>query len=321
MQLENTGHPGINALFAKAHSADWDFERDVDWTIPVEKDEPLVGHEWTAFGKTETFRALPDEVKSYLNRRGIGRMLNILRVGESVAQDVCAKIALSVRQEDYRNHAVAQAMDEARHHLAYRRFLEKMDEEVEDIDVATEMMFDNVLSFDDPLRLVAAEQFYLEGLAMDIFEGIIRDATNPLLQRILTLITRDESRHMGFGVLYIEQWMRDHSIAAQISFARVWLRQILFTVTDRPGPIMLQRVVDRLRQVGVDNADELGARMLREQAELNAADLGEIAAGRRIPHLLKNTRRVGLLKPEILEEFGLTDHPIVAGALRASAAT
>src|SRR5882724_7136290 len=30
LKLRNTGHPGINALFAKAHSADWDFENDVD---------------------------------------------------------------------------------------------------------------------------------------------------------------------------------------------------------------------------------------------------------------------------------------------------
>ena len=56
-----------------------------------------------------------------------------------------------MREEDYRNHAVAQAMDEARHHLAYRRFIEKMDEELEDIDLGTEMMFDALLAADDPL--------------------------------------------------------------------------------------------------------------------------------------------------------------------------
>ena len=38
LKLHNTGHPGINALFAKAHSADWDFEQDVDWSVPVEPD-------------------------------------------------------------------------------------------------------------------------------------------------------------------------------------------------------------------------------------------------------------------------------------------
>jgi len=316
LHLRNTGHAGINALFAKAHSADWDFERDVDWSTPVAKDESLVSHQWTAFGRTPTFQALPDTVKSYVNRRGVGRILNILQVGESVAQDVCAKIGLAVREEDYRNHAAAQAMDEARHHLAYRRFLEKMDEEVEDIDTATEMMFDNVLRFEDPLRLIAAEQFFLEGLAMNIFESIEREATNPLLKRILFLITRDESRHMGFGVLYVERWLREHSLPERIEFARVWLPQILFAATDRPGPLMLQRVGQRMREAGVDNVAELAARMLREQEELNAADLGEIAAGRNMPHLLKNARRVGLFAPEILEAFALADNPIVQGALR-----
>ena len=111
-------------------------------------------------------------MKTYVTRRGLGRMLNILQVGESVAQDVCAKLALRLREEDYRNHAVAQAMDEARHHLAYRRFIEKMDEEPEDIDVGTEMMFDALLAADAPLELIATEQFFLESLAMDIFESI-----------------------------------------------------------------------------------------------------------------------------------------------------
>ena len=63
-----------------------------------------------------------------------------------------------MREEDYRNHAVAQAMDEARHHLAYCRFLEKMGDEVEDIDLGTEMMFDALLEFDDPMQLIATEQ-------------------------------------------------------------------------------------------------------------------------------------------------------------------
>ena len=128
-------------------------------------------------------------------------MLNILQVGESVAQNVCARLVLVLREEDYRNHAAAQAMDEARHHLAYRRFIDAMGEEVEDIDAGTEMMFDALLGMEDPLELIATEQFFLESLAMNIFEGIQQNATHPLLKNILALITRDESRHMGFGIL------------------------------------------------------------------------------------------------------------------------
>ena len=318
LHLRNTGHQGINALFAKAHSADWDIDRDVDWSAPIDADDPLVNHEWGAFGSTPTFRALPDRAKSYATRRGLGRIFNILQVGESVAQDVCAKIALSLREEDYRNHAVAQAMDEARHHLAYCRLIAKMGEEVEDIDLGTEMMFDALLEFDDPLQIIATEQFFLESLAMNIFEGIHKHARHPLLRDLLGLITRDESRHMGFGILYIAEWMRAHSLDEQVAFARRWLGQILSVVTDRPGPIMLSRLIQRLQEAGVDNADQLAPALLREQQQINAAEHEELVAGRKVPHLLKSARRVGFLKPEILEALGLANHPVIRGALRSS---
>ena len=311
LNLRNTNHQGINALFAKAHSADWDIERDVDWTAPVEPDDPLVDYEWGAFAHTATFQALPATVKTRVTRRGLGRMLNILQVGESVAQDVCAKIALVVREEDYRNHAVAQAMDEARHHLAYRRFIDKMDEEIEDIDLGTEMMFDALLASNEPLELIATEQFFLESLAMGIFESLQRHARHPLLRDVITLITRDESRHMGFGVLWVAEWMRQHSVDEQIVFARRWLGQILSVVMDQPGPIMLARLIQRLREAGVENADTLAPQLLHEQDAVNAASSAALLSGQNIPHLLKNARRAGLLKPEITEALGIHQHPLV----------
>ncbi len=317
LQLHNSGHPGINALFAKAHSADWDIERDVDWRLPIAADDPLVEHAWGAFSQTPTFQALPGAVKDRVTRRGLGRMLNVLQVGESVAQDVCAKIALAVHEEDYRNHAVAQAMDEARHHLAYRRFIEKMNEAVEDIDAGTEAMFDALLASHDPLTLIATEQFFLESLAMNIFEGIQRHARHPLLRAIITLITRDESRHMGFGVLYVAEWMRRHPLDEQIAFARRWLAQIFMVLGDQPGPIMLARLLRRMREAGLDDADRLGPQLLREQQAINAAEVQEVVSGRRIPHLLKSARRAGLLRPEIVEALGLGTHPLVTAVLRA----
>ena len=319
LKLRNTGHPGINSLFAKAHSADWDFENDVDWSVPIAADDPLVAHGWAAYGKTPTFQALPEPVKIYATRRAVGRMLNILQVGESVAQNVCAKLVLTLREEDYRNHAAAQAMDEARHHLAYRRFLDAMNEEVEDIDAGTEMMFDALLAMDDPLELIATEQFFLESFAMTIFDGLRQDATHPLLRRILELITRDESRHMGFGVLYVAEWMRRQPLDRRIAFARRWLGQILGALTDMPGPIMLGRLVRRLREAGAADVDALAPRLLREQREINAAELSEAVSGRKVPHLLKSARRAGLLDPEIVAALGLANQPLIRGALRAEA--
>lgn len=315
LKLHNTGHPGINALFAKAHSADWDIENDVDWGVAIGRDDPLVAHEWAAFGRTPTFQALPEPAKARATRRAVGRMLNILQVGESVAQNVCAKLVLGLREEDYRNHAAAQAMDEARHHLAYRRFLDRMGDEQEDIDLGTEMMFDALLASDDPLELITTEQFFLEGFAMSIFEALREHATHPLLRRIIELITRDESRHMGFGVLYVAEWMRQQPTETRVAFARVWLGQILGSLTDKPGPIFLARVIRRLHDAGVANAEALGPQMLREQREINAAELADAASGAKVPHLLKCARRAGLLAPDILDALGLAEQPLIRGAL------
>lgn len=316
MAIRNTGHQGINALFAKAHSADWDIENDVDWSIPVPKDDPLVAHEWGAFSKTPTFQALPESVKDYITRRGVGRILNILMLGESVAQDVCAKLALTLKEEDYRNHACAQAMDEARHHLAYRRFIDKMDEELEDIDYGTEMIFENLLHSDDPLTMIATEQFFLESLAMGLFESIARHATNPLLKDILTLITRDESRHMGFGVLYINEWMKAQPLERRIKFAGNWLPHVLGALSDQPGPLFASRVVKRMKEAGVENADELGNKMLQEQQAVNKKEAEDVFSGRRLPHLLTSARRAGLLEKPIVEALGVADHPLVRVAER-----
>jgi len=317
MHLTNSGHAGINALFSKAHSAGWDIDRDVDWMQSVAADEPLVEHAWGAFGSTPTFRALPETVQNYCTRRALGRMLNVLQVGESVAQDVCAKLALCVREEDYRNHAVAQAMDEARHHLAYRRFTEKMGETLEDIDLGTEMMFDGLLAADAPLELVATEQFFLESLAMDLFDSITAHARHPLLRQILTLITRDESRHMGFGILYVAEWMRTHALEERVAFARHWLGQILFSVTDQPGPIMLARLQRRLCEAGVDG-DALGPILLREQQAINATARTAALAGRRLPQLMKSARRAGLLEADILDALALRAHPLVRATVAAA---
>ena len=318
LNLRNTGHAGINSLFAKAHSADWDFENDVDWSVSVAPDDPLVAHGWAAYGKTPTFQGLPERAQNHATRRAVGRMLNILQVGESVAQNVCARLVLTLREEDYRNHAAAQAMDEARHHLAYRRFLDRMNEEVEDIDAGTEMMFDALLAMNDPLELIATEQFFLESFAMSIFDGLRQDATHPLLRRILELITRDESRHMGFGVLYLAEWMHRQPLDRRIAFARHWMGQILGTIMDQPGPIFLARVVRRLREAGVADADALGRRMFREQQAINAADMADAVSGAKVPHLLKSARRVGFLEPEILKALGLSREPLIRAALRAS---
>jgi hypothetical protein len=135
----------------------------------------------------------------------------------------------------------------------------------------------------------------------------------------VALITRDESRHIGFGVLYVGEWMRQQPLETQIRFARRWLGQILGAVGDRPGPLMLSRLIERLRDAGVASPEALGPRLLQEQQEINAAEDRAVLSGRKLPHLLKNARHAGLLKPEIVAALGLQNHPLVRVTLQQAA--
>ncbi len=317
LTLESTGQAGVHALFAKAHSMDWDLERDVDWSVELRPDDPLVDFGWAPYGRTASFATLPRHVRVSYTRQALGRQLNMLQVGESVAQDVCAKLALLFREQDYRNHAVAQAMDEARHHMAYRRVIEKMGDPLEDLDPFTEALFDDLLACDDVTTLVATEQFFLESLAMPLFERLADAATHPLLRTVVSLIKRDESRHMGFGVLYVSAHLRALDAAGRADFAARWLPRIVRTFEDSPGPIMRARATERLRRAGADDPAGLVDQMHREELELDAADRARLQGGRRLPHLLASCRRVGLLAPELLEATGLDRHPLIEGALRA----
>jgi hypothetical protein len=173
-----------------------------------------------------------------------------------------------------------------------------------------------LLAADAPLELIATEQFFLESLAMDIFEGIRDHATHPLLRDILTLITRDESRHMGFGILWIAEWMRTHSSDERIEFAQRWLGQILFASTDQPGPLMLARLLRRLNEFGLDHADRLGPALLREQQAVNSSARSEALSGRKLPQLMKSARRAGLLEDDILDALGVRQHPLVQATIK-----
>ena len=59
INLPNSGHAGINALFSKAHSAGWDIDRDVDWTTPVAADDSLVRQRLHAIAQIVLHLAAP----------------------------------------------------------------------------------------------------------------------------------------------------------------------------------------------------------------------------------------------------------------------
>jgi hypothetical protein len=56
-------------------------------------------------------------------------------------------------------------------------------------------------------------QIFLEGIALGLFQRFQRESPDPLMRDLSTLVLRDESRHAGFGVIYLANRFRDVSAA------------------------------------------------------------------------------------------------------------
>jgi hypothetical protein len=317
MQVRQSGISAVEGLFGKAHRNNWDIDRDVDWRVPMKRDDALLGPRWAPGSRTATFKKLSPQARTHFTRRSFSFMLNSLRLGEAVAEDVCFRLGLKTSNMDMRAHAAAQAMDEARHHLGYTRILEMMDEEPEEIDKGTRATFETVLALDNITDLVAWEQFYLESLAMNVLRGVVEHARHPVIKRVFQLNTRDESRHLGFGVLYVEDWLARSTLDEQVAFAARWLGQILTLSFGQQDPTALTRTTRWLFEGGESNSLELATQMMKEQMQVAAQEYEAAASGKRVPQELKSARRAGLLRPEILEALRLAEHPLVKGALAA----
>ncbi|MEW5847702.1 MAG: ferritin-like domain-containing protein [Myxococcota bacterium] len=318
LNLRSSGNPGFARLFSRAHSHAWDIDRDVDWTQGLHTDDELVAAGWAPYSRTEAYARLSAQERAHFNRRALSWTLNSLRLGESVALEVCLKIAQGTRLDDYRNHAAAQAMDEARHHQVYVRLIEMMGEPPDEVDRATRNMFDEVLSLDELVDLVAWEQFYLESVAVNVLRGVRDHATHPLIKKVFSLNLRDEARHLGFGVLFIQEHFKTLNLEDRIAFARRWLNQILTLSFGGQDPVAIQRLTRWLYESGVADSVQTAMNMLNQQGVVLQQELEAVFRGERIPQELKSAQQAGLLAPEILEALGLQNHPVILGTLRSA---
>jgi hypothetical protein len=219
---------------------------------------------------------------------------------------------------DYRNHAVAQAMDEARHHLAFVRFMEKMGDEFEEIDPHTERMLDQILAIEDKTFLVANVQFFLEGIGLSLLDRLASNATHPLLRRIISLNARDESRHAAFGVFYVSEFLRTATADRRHAFARHWISRIFDFFADTNQSHVLRLMTKWLGEAGAENPEGIAGRMFAEQRAITERDREKAAAGFEVHPLLISALGAGLFAPDILAALDLQDHPLILGALSAS---
>ncbi len=291
----------LRELYHKATQLQWVAERDLDWDRPIDLEKFAT----TPLGlglpleQTSYWKALPEETQWELVRRMAGFRLSNFLHGEQGALMVAAQLVNAVPHTDAKFYAATQTMDEARHVEVFAKYIDKLDE-VRPISEPVKRILDATLQTEDWLHKLVGMQIVVEGLALHSFREMRNLTQEPLLRDLLTYVARDEARHHGYGVQYIERCVPELSDAKRRELEDFALEAARTLVDQRQQHSLVNEVMQIFESCGVDAA-ALFQCAFAERETLMAGKPRRFGAvqGFVIPTL----RRCGLLSERVANHF------------------
>jgi hypothetical protein len=197
----------IKKLYDLGKQLNWDPEMDIDWDRPW-PDEELDGgaHE------PPRLRALPgdgredpeDEFWLHMNAWSLSQFLH----GEQGALLVASQLCSCAPTFNAKLYAGSQTFDEARHVEVFNKYLQQRIGLMYPINTHLKSIIDKILT--DPrwdMKFIGM-QIVIEGLALSAFNTTRETTPDPVLKDVVYLVTRDEARHVTFGVNYLEEFVK-----------------------------------------------------------------------------------------------------------------
>jgi hypothetical protein len=200
----------LRNLYERSKKGQWNAEDDIDWSMPFDRGEwflPRTGallmpSILSAVGRDEDacLEAAWDE---------FAHLLSQLLHGEQAAMQLCGQLTNACPGMDAKFYAGAQVIDEVRHVEALSKLLLRKMGTVYPINPTLKILLDMLLQAPTWKLKTLGMQTLFEGMAVGIFDGIVKLTSNPLLRDILRRIQVDESRHAAFGILSMRQVLRE----------------------------------------------------------------------------------------------------------------
>jgi hypothetical protein len=234
-------------LYEKGKAATWN-AADLDWSTPVDIEKMVSDRQMLGGGTAiNQFLAPPRPLSErealQLNLNMNAFMLSQFLHGEQGALLATAKIVETVPWAEAKFYAANQVMDEARHVEVYHRYLtEKLGVSYE-IHPSLSQLLADIMSDSRWDVTYLGMQIMVEGLALAAF-GLqkMMMAEEPLIVDITTRIMGDESRHVAFGVISLEEIYREMS-AAELKEREDFVIESTYLMRER---LLMQPVFERL---------------------------------------------------------------------------
>lgn len=195
----------IRSLYEKGKVNQWNAETDLDWEIPVSKDEWLVHPEVSLFAQATKHMGKDEATQKAAMFDEYSYLLSQLLHGEQAALQLCGQLTNLCVSMDEKTYSASQVTDEARHVEAFAKFIQRKLGTIYPIGGTLKILLDTLLGAPTVQLKTLGMQVLFEGTAMGIMDLMRQESRNPLLAETLGRVARDEARHAAFGVLMMRR--------------------------------------------------------------------------------------------------------------------
>jgi len=193
----------LESLYSKSKRHQWNAEVDVDWRR-FEPDAPILDVRQDPLSRIGVIRELPEDVQATVFRAANLFTLSQILHGEQAALMTCGQLVNEVPDMDGKFAAAVQVMDEARHVEVFARYLKHHGVRFP-IDPDLKVIVERILAEPDWEAKCVGMQVVLESIALGFFRQGEAMAIEPVFRAFIGRVHEDESRHVAYGVLTLEE--------------------------------------------------------------------------------------------------------------------
>lgn len=229
--------PEMHALYRRAVANQWDGDRDLDWSTPVDPHNPEIPIITEDFLPMEGLKAynihLNAKEAAQANFNVVCWMLSQFMHGEQGALYASAQVTESVQWMDGKFYGATQVMDEGRHLEVFLRYLDTKMQKSYQINDNLFVIIDDLMTDSRWDIKFLGMQIMIEGLALGAFSTLHNHTREPLLRKLLQYVIQDEARHVHYGVLALKEHFDKGLTAAERREREDWAFEVSLLMRNR----------------------------------------------------------------------------------------
>ncbi len=191
----------LRALYEKGKVNQWNAEHQLEWEIPVSKDDWVLAQDASMLAQMVALMGGDEATQKAAAFDELAFTLSQLLHGEQAALQLCGQLTNVCELMDEKWYAASQVIDEARHIEAISKFLSRKMGTVYPIGATLKVLLDELLQAPEAKTKTLGMQCLFEGTAVGVFDMLRSASKNDLLTDMIRRVEQDEARHAAFGVL------------------------------------------------------------------------------------------------------------------------